>query len=189
MLPSIEEIPRRRRMLGLTQKELARLAGVSQSLIAKLESGKIDPSYAKVKAIFDVLTRLEMKRDIRAREIAHGEVVGVQKDESVSEAARLMWEHDYSQLPVFDGRRVVGSITEKTLLNQLIISGDPSKISSLTVEEVMEDSFPQVGEDAPLSLISSILQVYPAVLVSRKGEVIGIITKADLLKMISRGEG
>lgn len=187
MLPSIEEIPRRRRMLGLTQRELARLAGVSQSLIAKLESGKIDPSYAKVKAIFDALTRLERRRDIPAREIAHGEVVGVQRDASVSEAARLMWGHDYSQLPVFDGERVVGSITEKTLLNQIIASGDPSKISSLTVEEVMEEPFPQVGEDAPLSLISSILQVYPAVLVSRRGEIVGIITKADILKILSQG--
>jgi predicted transcriptional regulator len=48
----------------------------------------------------------------------------------------------------------------------------------------MEDAFPQVGEDAPLSLISSLLQTYSAVLVARKGAVVGIITKADLLRII-----
>jgi predicted transcriptional regulator len=62
---------------------------------------------------------------------------------------------------------------------------DFSEISNLAVEEVMEEAFPQVGEDAPLSLISSILQVYPAVLVVKKGKILGIVTKADLLKMLS----
>jgi predicted transcriptional regulator len=48
----------------------------------------------------------------------------------------------------------------------------------------MEEAFPQINEDAPLTLITSLLQTYPAVLVSKKGNVIGIITKADLLRMI-----
>jgi predicted transcriptional regulator len=48
----------------------------------------------------------------------------------------------------------------------------------------MEEAFPQVDEDAPLSLISSLLQVYSAVLVSKKGTAVGIITKADLLRIL-----
>ena len=38
MLPKLEEISKRRRVLGLSQKHLARLAGVSQSMIAKIEA-------------------------------------------------------------------------------------------------------------------------------------------------------
>ena len=52
MLPTLEIIPDRRRKLGLTQSQLASLAGVSQSYIAKLEAGKIEPSYIKIKSIF-----------------------------------------------------------------------------------------------------------------------------------------
>jgi len=66
MLPSLEEISRKRRILGLTQNELAKLAGVSQSLIAKMESRKTNPSYTKVKAILDVLNKLEMKMEVHA---------------------------------------------------------------------------------------------------------------------------
>lgn len=66
MLPSLEEIIRKRKVLNLTQKQVSQLAGVSQSLIAKLESGKIDPSYTKVKAILDVLDRLETKAEVIA---------------------------------------------------------------------------------------------------------------------------
>ena len=184
MLPSLEEIPRKRRMLGLTQKELARLAGVSQSLIAKLESGKIDSSYTKVKAIFDALKLLEIKREVHVKEILHNKVIGVQKDAKVSEAVRLMRDHGYSQLPVFDGERVVGSISEKTILGQILDGKDLAYISMLPTREIMNEAFPQVGEDAPLSLISSVLQLYPAVLVSKKGKILGIVTKADLLKML-----
>jgi len=168
----------------LTQNRLAKLASVSQSLIAKLESGKTDSSYTKVKAILDVLNQLEMKMEVHAREILHSEVVSVQKSEAVSKAVRLMMEHGYSQLPVFDGHHAVGSISEKTILSQVSAGKDLSQVSALSVEEVMDEVFPQVGEDAPLSLISGLLQVYPAVLVSKRGKVVGIITKADLLKML-----
>lgn len=184
MLPSLEEIAQKRRMLGLKQAELAKLAGVSQSLIAKLESGKIDSSYTKAKAIFDALERLEVTTKIQAGKMLHNEVVGIQKSEPVSKAVQLMKRHGYSQLPVFDGTHPVGSIHEKTILRQILAGKDLAQISKLPTEEVMEEAFPQVDEDAPLSLISSLLQVYSAVLVAKKGEVVGIVTKADLLKML-----
>ncbi|MCS7114699.1 MAG: CBS domain-containing protein [Nitrososphaerota archaeon] len=184
MLPSIEEIARKRRMLGLTQKQLAKLAGVSQSLIAKLESGKINPSYDKVKAIFDALENLEMKTDFHAADVLHDNVIGVGKSETVSKAVKLMMEHGYSQLPVFNGENVVGSISEKTILEQIASGKNFAEISKLSVEAIMEEGFPQVGKKTPLRVVSDLLQVYPAVLVSEKGKVAGIITKADLLKVL-----
>ena len=95
-----------------------------------------------------------------------------------------MKEHGYSQIPVFEGKHSVGSISEKAILRQILEGKDLEQISKLPTEEIMEEAFPQINEDAPLSLISSLLQTYSAVLVSRKGEIIGIITKADLLRMI-----
>jgi predicted transcriptional regulator len=185
MLPSLDEIIRKRKLAGLTQKQVSQLAGVSQSLIAKLESGKIDPSYTKVKAILDVLNRLETKAEVNASKILHNIVVGVQKRDKVSKAVQLMKDLGYSQLPVFDGERPTGSISEKSILAQVLAGRELAQISTLSIEEIMDEAFPQVGEDAPLPLVSSLLRVYPAVLVSRKGKVVGIVTKADLLKMLS----
>jgi len=184
MLHSIDEIARKRKMLDLTQKRLAELAGVSQSLIAKIESGKIDPAYTKVKAIFDALEQLETRIYFHVKEILHNEVIGVQKDASVSEAVQLMMKHGYSQLPVFDGEHPVGSISEKTILSQVLAGEDLDHVSTLPIRDLMDEAFPQVGENAPLSLISGLLQVYPAVLISKKGKAVGIVTKADLLKML-----
>ncbi|TRO53655.1 CBS domain-containing protein [Candidatus Bathyarchaeota archaeon] len=184
MLPPLEEIANKRRLLGLKQTELAKSAGVSQSLIAKLESGKIDSSYTKVKAIFDTLESLEVKTKIQAGKVLHEEVISIQKNEPVSRVVQLMKRHGYSQLPVFDGKRPVGSVSEKTIIRLILGGRDLTKISTLPVTEIMEETFPQVGEEAPVSLISSLLQVYSAVLVSKKGIIAGIITKADLLRML-----
>ena len=95
-----------------------------------------------------------------------------------------MKKYGYSQLPVLNKRQVVGSISEKTILSQILAGNFLDQISKLPINEVMEESLPQVNEDAPLSLISSLLQVYPAVLISTKGNVVGIITKADFLKLL-----
>jgi predicted transcriptional regulator len=95
-----------------------------------------------------------------------------------------MKEHGYSQIPVFDGKQPVGSISEKAILRQILAGKDLEEISKLPTEQIMEEAFPQINEDAPLSLITSLLQNYSAVLVSKKGVILGIITKADLLRML-----
>ena len=184
MFPTLEDIAKKRRQQGLKQAELAKLAGVSQSLIAKLEAGTIDSSYTKVKTIFDVLDRLEVKSKIQAAKVLHTEVITIQTKEPISKVVQIMKDHGYSQIPVFNGKQSVGSISEKTILRQILEGKDLTEISKLPTEKIMEEAFPQVSEDAPLSLISSLLQVYSAVLVSKKGKVVGIITKADLLRML-----
>lgn len=184
MFPPPEDIGKKRRQLGLKQADLAKMAGVSQSLIAKLEAGTIDSSYTKVKTIFDILNRLETNTKIQERKIVPNKVINVDDDEPVSKVVKLMKEHGYSQIPVFKGKQSVGSISEKTILRQILDGKDLVEISDLPTGQIMEEAFPQVGEDSPLSLISSLLQTYQAVLVAKKGSVIGIITKADLLKMI-----
>jgi len=184
MFPALEDIAKKRRQLGLKQAELAKIAGVSQSLIAKLEAGTFDSSYTKVKTIFDVLGRLEARVKIQERKVVPNKVISVQKDEPVSKIVKLMKDHGYSQIPVFKGNQSVGSISEKTILRQILDGKDLAQIYKLRAKEIMEEAYPKVGEDAPLSLISSLLQTYQAVLVAKKGDAVGIITKADLLRIL-----
>jgi len=184
MLPGLDEIPRRRRLLSMSQKQLANLAGVTQSMIAKIEARNISPSYLKTKAIFDTLESLERRNEIKAKDICHGKVVGVQVHEPITRAVHLMRETGFSQLPVFSGDRLVGSLTEKTIVQKLVTSPKPDLASKREIETIMDDVFPTVNELTPVSMISSLLQYEPAVLVLRRGHVLGIITKADLLKVI-----
>ncbi len=185
MLHSLETVAMRRRTLGLTQTELANLAGVSQSYIAKLEANKIEPSYTKVVAILRALSQLEQGKETKASEIMTTEIISVQKNESVERAVNLFWAHGFSQLPVLDGDRPVGSITERTIIDKMVNSDGEGPISDRPISEIMEDPFPHVGEDAPVALIANMLRIYPAVLIHRRGEIVGIITKADLLRPLT----
>jgi predicted transcriptional regulator len=185
MLPRLEEISKRRRVLGLSQKQLARIAGVSQSLIAKVEAGKTKPSYLKTKAIFDALEKLQRDKEPRARDLLQRRVIGVSEDDPVSKAAAIMNEMSFSQLPVFNGKHIVGGIAEKAIMDKIVSGISPRELSSMPVGRIMTEAFPQIDEKTPLSLISALLQYHSAVLVMKRGQVTGIITKADLLKVFS----
>ncbi|MEM2122092.1 MAG: CBS domain-containing protein [Candidatus Bathyarchaeia archaeon] len=185
-LPSLEEIAKRRRSLGLNQRELARLSGVSQSFVAKIEAGKINPSYELAKALFDVLERLESREELKAMDVMHPNVTGIDCSAAVSDASELMGRTGYSQLPVYKEGKVIGSVSEGTIIGAMLKVRDPVSLSEMTVEEIMEESFPLVDGSTPVNLISTLLRYTPAVLVTLKGEVKGIITKADLLKIVTR---
>ena len=184
MLPPLAEIGRRRRLLVLSQKQLASMSGVSQSMIAKIENGRISPSYLKTKAIFDTLEGLERKNELKARDLSHPKIVRIQTHDTVAKGVRVMRETGFSQLPVFEGEKPVGSLTEKVILQKLVSASNPDEISKQPVERIMDEAFPTVTEDTPLSMISTLLGYQSAILTVKKGRVVGIITKADLLKII-----
>ena len=57
-------------------------------------------------------------------------------------------------------------------------------LGRLTVGSIMMDSFPIVNEDTPVDVVTSLLSASDAVLVSRKGLIVGIITSSDVLKLL-----
>lgn len=177
------EIEVRRRKLGLTQTELANRAGVSQSLIARIENGAVDPRYSKVVRIFKALEE-SGGREVTAVEIMTPKVVGIQKIKTMESAAKKMKKHGVSQMPVYDGDKITGSISEKTILDEIAGGVDGRSLSSETVGSHTENAFPTVSPQTPLSAVSALLEHNTAVIVQDRIGVSGIITNADLLKTI-----
>jgi len=180
MLPDTNEIKLKRIKLGLKQQELAFEAGVSQSLIAKLESGAIEPSYKNVKKIFETLERLEGEKEHKCSEIMKKNVISIKEFDSVDKAAKLMRKHEISQLPVFGKEREVGSINEGTILDFIDKGISKEKLFKMHVKEIMDEPFPVVNKDTGIKIIIPLLKTSP-VLISEKGKIVGIVTKADLL--------
>jgi predicted transcriptional regulator len=187
-LPSIEEIKKRRKMLGLSQKGLAERIGVSQSLIAKIESGKVKPSYEVVKKVFELFESLEKPKVGYAKDIKSSNVVWVSKDDKISYAVSLMFKHGFSQLPVIDKNSgmCVGSIYEKSIARKMFSLDNPKELYGRRVEDVMEEQFPVVDEDTPIPVIAALLQYCQAVLTAKKGRITGIITNSDLISSVAK---
>ncbi len=182
MLPALEDIQQRRNELGLTQSKLATLAGVSQSIIAKIESGSVDPSYSVVRKLFAALDRVGVIPPRKVSELMSHPVVSVSRMQLVREAVDLMKRKGYSQIPVFDSSRPVGSISEKTILDRAARGEALEGLLGRRVREIMDSSFPVVNEDTPLDFVFGLLQGSYGVLITRGANVVGILTKSDLLK-------
>jgi predicted transcriptional regulator len=183
--PEVTEIKTMRKALDITQNELSRLSGVSQSTIAKLENASINGSYETVVRLFKALEEEADRRRAgkKAIDVASKEIVSIQASTKVKHATEIMRQSGYSQLPVFDGERPVGSISEYGILALLRDGTSMEKAGERVVRTIMSESFPLVNEDTPLETVTSLLSTSSAVLVGKKGKVTGIITSSDVLKL------
>ena len=114
-------------------------------------------------------------------------IVTVGAHEKVRQAIDALHEHDISQAPVVrDGSTAVsafvGSVREATLLDRLF--RDPDSLQA-DVAEVMAPPFPMVEHDEPIQTAFSELQSSPAVVVTKAGEALGVLTRSDLLEFLA----
>lgn len=182
-LPTPEELKKSRLNANLTQTELAKRAGLSQSLIARIEAGDIDPRVSTLGKILRALMLGEDKK-LLACDIMKSPVVYVRSSDTIGRANKLMGRYDISQLPVVDSGIPVGSISEGKIVKEISAGGDMSKLSSKRVRELMEDVFPTVSRESDIHLVSKVLETNPAVLVVDRGRIAGIVTKADIIKLM-----
>ncbi len=187
MLPSIPEIRKMRKNLGISQKELAGLTGVSQSYIARLEKGEINPTYEKIRKIYEILNQNGSRAnnlDLTVSKIMSPMVITASSSDTLVHALTIMREKGYSQLPVLEQRRIVGTITEADI-NDLLVKGKSiESLKNMIVKDIMGPALPQVDKSSPVSMIYPILKFSNAVLIFSAGELKGIVTKADVLKAV-----
>lgn len=183
-LPSIAELRDRRRALGITQGRLAEAAGVSQSLVAKVERGRVEPSYRNVRAMLGALDALEGQHrpEPTVGSLATRTMVQVRRSTLLTEAAHLLRRHAISQVPVMDGPLVVGSLTDRTVVACLTEPRRVARLPRLTVGEVMEEPFPQLDRATPRRVAAALLRHVNAILVTDSGRPSGIVTHSDLFK-------
>ena len=188
MLPSVQDLGKMRKNLGISQKEIAKMVGVSQSYIARMEKGDINPTYENVKKIYSYLYSYSKKADnmdLKASDIMARKVISILPTDSIMKALDLMKDMGISQMPVasMDGR-VIGTVSESDLNEMLIRGVTPDSMKRMTVSRIMSAPLPQLPMDTPISAIYPMLRFSNAVLVMDLLDLKGIITKADILRAV-----
>ncbi|MDQ1278881.1 MAG: hypothetical protein QG670_141 [Thermoproteota archaeon] len=182
-LITVEDIRRLRKIAGLTQKELSKKAGVSQSLIARIENNSVDPRLSTVKKIVQAIVIAQGERT--AKDVMNSPVITINVSDNVRRAIELMKKHDISQIPVIKDSKNIGSIQESSLVDRIVRSSNPDRFFNTSIYEVMGERFKTVD---PITNISDILILLslgePAILVLEHEKIIGIITKIDVLSSI-----
>jgi predicted transcriptional regulator len=162
---------------GLTQMRLSELVGVSQAHIAKIELGKVD---ARLSTINRILTVIMEGKKMNCKDIMTEGVLVAKPNNSILKVSEVMVKNAISQMPVLDGNRVAGTITEEDIISNLSAS-----IAEEKVRNVMGSPLPMVSEETSVDTIRPMLERHQGVLITRGKELVGIITRSDLLKTIS----
>ncbi len=182
-IPTPEELRSRREALGMKQTELARRAGISQSMVARIEAGNVDPRVSTLNKIILVLNSAE-PRKIRAAQIMHTPVYAVGPQDSITRAVDIFEKNNISQLPVIEQGVPVGCISESVIV-KAIEQQRLHKTHLFLVKDFMEAGFPTVPPDMDVETVINILQQNHAVLVLEGRAVKGVITKHDLISLIT----
>ncbi|WNY25247.1 CBS domain-containing protein [Methanolapillus millepedarum] len=181
-IPTPEDLKKKRIELGLTQSDLAKRAGVSQPLIARIEMSDVDPRLSTVAKILAAFEEAKKEQQIVAKDIISFPVIQVRPNQALEEAVMIMNAHGISQLPVIENGVPVGSLSEGAVVRTIAIK---KSLAGMIVSDLMEESFPTVPQTASVLTVSHILERSPAVLVMEKGIVTGVITKSDIMKIIN----
>ncbi|HEX6314860.1 MAG TPA: pyridoxal-phosphate dependent enzyme [Gemmatimonadaceae bacterium] len=111
------------------------------------------------------------------------DIVGVEVAATVSQAVTRMTENDFSQIPVTQEKRIVGSLSASHAYACIV--KDPSIVSE-PVKSIMQQAFPYVDIETPVQLLAPMITPEnPAVLVRDfPADKTYVITGYDVLQAI-----
>jgi cystathionine beta-synthase len=126
-------------------------------------------------------------RDLVARRARDGHVIFVAPDDTLSVAYARMRASDVSQLPVLEGKKLVGIIDESDLL--LAALGDAARGAASFERPVAEVMSLEVETLPPTAGVHQLLPLFDRGMVGivvDKGELLGLVTRVDLLNYLRR---
>ena len=121
------------------------------------------------------------RNDRHIREVMTSDPVCVSERDSIREVARIMAREDTGVVPVVDGKKIIGMITDRDIVVRLVAEGkDPANAH---VNEAMTKNVRAVKEDDSvndaLNVMSS-AQVRRVPVVNDQNEIVGIVSMKDL---------
>jgi CBS domain-containing protein len=118
---------------------------------------------------------------VQAREIMTGDVATVRPDRTVREAARLMADLNVGALPVCDGRRLVGIVTDRDITVRA--TADGMLPDTTLVRAVMSEDVCWCFDDDPVEEIERVMadsKIRRMPVVDRAKRLVGMIALGDL---------
>jgi cystathionine beta-synthase len=102
--------------------------------------------------------------------------------DGVQTIIKLMKKHGISQIPVLDGDRLLGIISEIDLLNALV--KDPASVDRPVVD-LVDQNYTLVPPDAPVNRLVPVLSEGKVALVQEGGKIRAVVTKIDLISHVA----
>jgi CBS domain-containing protein len=120
----------------------------------------------------------------KVRDVMHRGAQVVRPDDTVKHAAVLMETHEVGPLPVCDGERIVGMLTDRDITIRAVAAGrDPSRT---TVQETMTvEDLAYVFEDQDVDEAVAVMrerEVRRLPVLNREKRLVGMLALADIAR-------
>src|ERR1019366_2364657 len=102
---------------------------------------------------------------------------------TLREVIAQMKATEISQVPIVEGGKLRGIVAEVDLLRALVSGG---KTFESPIAEVIEDDYATVTPNTKIELLKTVLADAKVAIVEDAGEVLGIVTKIDLIDFLAR---
>src|SRR5881409_25157 len=105
----------------------------------------------------------------------------VSERDTIRDVARIMAKQDTGVVPVVDGKKVIGIITDRDIVLRLVAEGkDPS---NARVNDAMTKNVRAVKEDSSVNEVLDVMsrsQVRRVPVVNDRNEIVGIVSMGDV---------
>jgi acetoin utilization protein AcuB len=115
-------------------------------------------------------------------------VTAVSPQLSIAEAHGLLLKLTARHLPVVEGKRWVGILSDRDVLLRVGHDGDGFVYPKLQVRDVMTPSPITAGKHTPVAQLASLMlehKIDAVPIVARENELLGLVTSSDLLKRVA----
>jgi len=187
-------------------KEIKELEEIEKAIFKKVgkrkkkSAGKKEKSKVrkKVERVLEKREKAEKQvvRESTVEEIMTRNVVKVRPDDNLSYVVQLLSEKNFSGLPVVEGNKFVGVISESDIIkiigSKSILELDTlglKKLKYIKVSEAMSKSPIAIYEKAKVSKAADLMNKYNISrlpVINERGELVGIVTKKDIIKGLSK---
>ena len=119
---------------------------------------------------------------LKVKDVMVKNVVTVEAEATVREAAKLMNKHDIGCLVVMKSRKPVGTVTERDMLKRVLLkSKDPrkTKVSKITSKPLVVGGPQNDIRDAVRLMVEGKIKKFPVV---EDGHVLGLVTLTDIVR-------
>ena len=123
----------------------------------------------------------EPRKNSRVREVMTPDPECVSSKDSIVDAARIMKNADTGVVPVVDGKKIIGLITDRDIVVRCIAEG--KDLNNARVTDVMTKTVRKVDQDAAIDEVVELMssaQIRRVPVVNKNDEIVGIVSLRDL---------
>ena len=120
-----------------------------------------------------------MAQDIR--DVMTPNPASVSEKDSVKRAAEIMKREDAGVVPVVDGRKIIGIVTDRDIVVRVIAEG--KDCANAKVSDVMSRQVRTVKEDTPITEVLQLMsreQIRRVPVTNANNELVGIVSIGDI---------